>query len=252
MDITVSDDGTIFTSQSGDGLRAFTYDGDSFTFKAHIDQGGYAFASAVGPDGTVFLANQSWGLMAYSYTDSSFNPLGNVYVGGYAVDVEVDTTGYILVAAGGGGLRAYTFGDSTFTPAAILDEFNHVGGVTVAPNGVVYAAANLEGMYAFDFSGIVGINEKIITTPAEFLLFQNYPNPFNPSTAIGYQLSAVSFVNLTIYNALGQKIKTLVHEQQSAGTYQVKWDASGFSSGMYFYKLETPANVMVRKMLLIK
>jgi flagellar hook assembly protein FlgD len=54
---------------------------------------------------------------------------------------------------------------------------------------------------------------------------QNYPNPFNPKTAIGYQLSAVSTVELSIYNLLGQKVATLVSGKQAAGQHQIEWDA---------------------------
>ena len=89
--------------------------------------------------------------------------------------------------------------------------------------------------------------------PKKFKLFQNYPNPFNPITAISYQLSAISQVDLSIYNILGQKVATLVSEKQPAGIYKVEWDASGYSSGMYFYKLTTDQGfIQTRKLLLIK
>jgi flagellar hook assembly protein FlgD len=58
-------------------------------------------------------------------------------------------------------------------------------------------------------------------------------------TAISYQLPAFSQVELSIYNLLGQKVATLVSEKQPAGVYEVQWDASGFSSGVYFYQLTT-------------
>jgi hypothetical protein len=87
----------------------------------------------------------------------------------------------------------------------------------------------------------------------DFVLYQNYPNPFNPVTAIGYQLSAVSQVELSVYNLLGQRVATLVNEKQNAGSYQVEWDASGFSSGIYFYRMQTDAGfVQIRKLMLIK
>jgi hypothetical protein len=87
---------------------------------------------------------------------------------------------------------------------------------------------------------------------AQFELHQNYPNPFNPMTAIGYWLSAVSDVELSIYNSLGQKVVTLFSEKQNAGYHQVDWDASGFASGIYYYRLETGGFVDVKKMVLIR
>jgi predicted GH43/DUF377 family glycosyl hydrolase len=75
--------------------------------------------------------------------------------------------------------------------------------------------------------------------PEDILLFQNYPNPFNPVTMIDYQLPMTSDVELSIYNILGQKVASLVNERQQAGQHQVEWDARGFASGVYYYKLST-------------
>ena len=86
-----------------------------------------------------------------------------------------------------------------------------------------------------------------------FALEQNYPNPFNPNTIISYQLSDVSRVELSIYNVIGQKVATLISEQQQAGRHRVTWNAGGFPSGVYFYKLQTDKGQMQsKKLLLIK
>jgi len=84
-------------------------------------------------------------------------------------------------------------------------------------------------------------------------LYQNYPNPFNPKTVISYQLPVVSEVHLGIYNILGQKVATLVSANQPAGTYEIEWNATGYSSGAYIYRLETDNGfVQTRKLLLLK
>jgi len=83
-------------------------------------------------------------------------------------------------------------------------------------------------------------------------LFDNYPNPFNPSTMINYQLPITSYVKLAIFNLSGQKVATLVNEMQQAGNYQINWDASGFASGVYFYRLFTGNNIETKKMVLMK
>jgi rhodanese-related sulfurtransferase len=67
--------------------------------------------------------------------------------------------------------------------------------------------------------------------PGKFELYKNYPNPFNPTTNINYELQITNYVELSIYNSLGQKIITLVSEKQEAGYHQIEWDASGFASG---------------------
>jgi hypothetical protein len=76
------------------------------------------------------------------------------------------------------------------------------------------------------------------TRPATFTLEQNYPNPFNPETAIRYDLPVASHVRLAVFNPLGQEVSALVNEQEPAGSYQVKLNATALPSGMYFYRLE--------------
>jgi CubicO group peptidase (beta-lactamase class C family) len=101
--------------------------------------------------------------------------------------------------------------------------------------------------------GIITNIEKDITNfPKAIFLSQNYPNPFNPVTMIKYQLPMVSEVDLSIYNILGQKVATLVNERQKAGMYQFEWEASGFASGVYYYRIEARNFVETRKMIYLK
>ena len=91
-----------------------------------------------------------------------------------------------------------------------------------------------------------------------FMLYQNYPNPFNPKTVIRYTVGAQNLVplqhiELSIYSTLGQKVATLVNKKQPAGSYQVQWDATGFASGIYFYRLRTENDfIKIKKMCIIK
>lgn len=98
---------------------------------------------------------------------------------------------------------------------------------------------------------ITSINpdEQLINS---FALNQNYPNPFNPSTKINYQLMAGTNVELKIFNVLGKEIKTLIDEFQSAGTYEVEFNAEGLTSGVYFYKIITDSFAETKKMILIR
>jgi len=93
--------------------------------------------------------------------------------------------------------------------------------------------------------------------PQTFNLSQNYPNPFNPTTIINYAIPQNSIVTLSIYNMLGQKIKTLVSEQKNAGTYSVQWNGENefgqkVSSGAYIYKINAGSFVQSMKMILMK
>jgi len=88
--------------------------------------------------------------------------------------------------------------------------------------------------------------------PEEYSLSQNYPNPFNATTQIEYALPNDCWMRLEVYNILGQKAATLVDGKQKAGYKAVRWDASSFASGIYFYRLEAREFVQTRKMILIR
>ncbi|MCB0731956.1 MAG: T9SS type A sorting domain-containing protein, partial [Ignavibacteriae bacterium] len=85
-----------------------------------------------------------------------------------------------------------------------------------------------------------------------FSLYQNYPNPFNPNTKIDYMLSQNSFVDLSIYDCVGQKIEVLVNGNHKRGNYSSEFFAGNLPSGIYFYKLTSQNFSSTKKMLLIK
>jgi type IX secretion system substrate protein len=85
-----------------------------------------------------------------------------------------------------------------------------------------------------------------------YYLYQNYPNPFNPTTEIGYILLERSFVTLSVYNVLGEKVSTLVSETKVAGKYNVKFNAENLSSGIYFYNISVNDFSQTKKMILLR
>ena len=100
---------------------------------------------------------------------------------------------------------------------------------------------------------ITGVNDlKTAKIPSEFSLKQNYPNPFNPSTMIQYDLPVSGKVELKVFDILGKEIAVLVNEVKPAGSYSVRFNASNLTSGVYFYRMKTGNNVMIKKMLFIK
>ena len=98
----------------------------------------------------------------------------------------------------------------------------------------------------------VGLKQISSSVPNEYKLYQNYPNPFNPMTNIKYQISKAGFVILKIYDILGRQISTLINEKQTPGSYNVTFDATSLSSGVYFYKLQTDNFTDTKKMVIIK
>ena len=87
--------------------------------------------------------------------------------------------------------------------------------------------------------------------PEQFTLLQNYPNPFNPSTTIMYDLPERSKVRLLVYDILGRVVSVLKDEEEDANRYVVSFDGARLPSGVYFYRLETPAFTQTRKMVLL-
>lgn len=86
----------------------------------------------------------------------------------------------------------------------------------------------------------------------QYRLMQNYPNPFNPTTSFVFRVSGFEFVSLKVLDVLGREIATLVNEQRQPGVYRVRWDASGFPSGVYFYRMHAGGFVDTKKMILSK
>jgi uncharacterized delta-60 repeat protein len=101
---------------------------------------------------------------------------------------------------------------------------------------------------------ITGINFPLSNTPSKFNLKQNYPNPFNPVTVIQYSIPEnAKFVQLKVFDVLGNEVAELVNEKKNAGSYQVEFDGSNHASGIYFYRLEIDGKVIdTKRMILLK
>jgi hypothetical protein len=148
------------------------------------------------------------------------------------------------------GFGICTFANDQLNPMIVSN--GNLGAMVVWQD---YRSGNNFDIYlnGFNTSGIFSAINKIGTVnPVEFALLQNYPNPFNPVTVINYQLPKNSDVKLGIYNAQGKLMGILVNESQSAGDYNVEWNAGAFPSGVYYYRLEAGSFVSNKKMILIK
>ncbi len=166
----------------------------------------------------------------------------------------------VLVSTGSGDPQ-----DGEFVEVAEFDD----GTDSWTERFVDLSAYNNENIYiAFVYQGIDGhiwvIDHVTVRTktavsvadnrevPMEFTLMQNYPNPFNPSTVIRYGIAQQSPVTLTVYNLLGQQVVNLVDEVQSAGYYEVTFDAQHLSSGVYLYRLQAGDYVETKKLMFLK
>jgi hypothetical protein len=159
-------------------------------------------------------------------------------------------TGFI--AGSGGKVLKTTNGGTTWDSLP--------SGINKDLQAVFFLNENFGTSVGFDGSIIHTNSGGVITTihssemenPGKFSLSQNYPNPFNPNTVISYSLSGNHFVSLRIFDALGKEVMTLINKIQFAGTYEVNIDATSFSSGIYYYKLESDNFSETKKMIILK
>jgi hypothetical protein len=140
--------------------------------------------------------------------------------------------------------------DANFEILAVTDVDND-GYADLVGRGVADSTVQVWGIQS-----PTGVSEEDLIV-AGFRLFQNYPNPFNPSTTITYSVAQSGEVVLTIYNGLGQSVRTLVNERKPAGEYSLTWDGRDdagqlLSSGPYFYRLKVGEAVETRRMLFLK
>jgi photosystem II stability/assembly factor-like uncharacterized protein len=104
----------------------------------------------------------------------------------------------------------------------------------------------------FEVEIITDVNEASEPDDIVFNIIQNYPNPFNPKTKIEFEIENFGFVTLKVYDILGNEIATLVKEEKPQGSYEVEFDGTGLSSGIYFYQLRAEEFIQTRKMILLK
>jgi len=180
---------------------------------------------------------------AITTTDADFSRSGDVV----AIVATRDLIGY-KVYLDGSEVAEVT--ETNYTFAELIDGTTYEAGVTAVYNDGSSEMVSV----AFTYTPVDGDNNGVVAVTA---LNGNYPNPFNPTTAISFSVKEAGNVLLEVYNAKGQKIKTLVKSEMEAANHVVTWngdDNSGkkVSSGIYFYKMKTTGYTSVKKMLLIK
>ncbi len=118
----------------------------------------------------------------------------------------------------------------------------------IAASKLYYRLKQVDFNGSFEYSNII----EVEIAPSAYSLSQNYPNPFNPVTSIKYQLPANAFVSINIYDVLGNEVAALINEVKPAGSYELQFDASALTSGVYFYRLQAGDFIDVKKMILMK
>ena len=203
------------------------------------------------PLSSIFFLNANTGWVAGSEviktTNSGLNWYSQPNSGGNSINFKDAETG---VTAGNDGTIKITTNGGFNWNNDISGTNNHLYSVHYSSDGVMCAVGE-KGTIICN-TNLVGIKELNKNIPQNYLLHQNYPNPFNPSTNIKFDIPKNEFVTLKVIDLLGQEVAILVNEKLSAGTYEVGWNASGYPSGVYFYRLQIDNFAKVNKMILAK
>jgi len=238
--LAVSKDGKLLIGCPGSGGKIFKVDMNTFqkTDSIAVSSGFDKDISVDRNTGNIYFINYSNGI---SYCDFSNHQTVNVitnpnpatmYFYGYNYDYTnnkhliADAKDFIV----NGSLYVYNASgtmENSFTTG-------------IAPRRII-----------FNVQQSVPVNE-ISEIVKGFELYQNFPNPFNPSTSIRFSLLKQNNIELTVYDAAGKEVSVLLNGTRKAGTYEYKFDAGKLSSGIYFYKLSTESQSVVKKMMLIK
>ena len=125
-------------------------------------------------------------------------------------------------------------------------------GATLNGRALAQTAVTLDANIVTTTGAINVIGADAQQIPVQFTLEQNFPNPFNPVTKINYSIAKEGHVRLTVFNAIGNNVATIVNEYKPAGNYSIQFNGSNFASGIYLYRLESENNSAVRKFILLK
>ena len=184
---------------------------------------------------------------AYSDVPKGLNVITSLSGSDYKINVRaqgINSAGALVGVNQNSELKASGYTDSlgnySFSSSLIQNG---------TPVNLVVTGKNL---LPYDGEMILTSVNNITQNPESYKLSQNYPNPFNPTTNLEFGISDLEFVTLKVYNVLGNEIKTLVNEMKSPGVYNVEFDGSNLSSGMYFYKITAGEFSEVKKMTLLK
>ena len=241
---------------------------DISTSVAADDQGnvyvtGYSYDDLTSEDYTTIKyspgGNQLW-ISKYNGTSGDYDIAvsvktdikGDVYVTGYSFDFDTKEN-YATVKYNSAGEEIWVqlyngSSNGSDIASALFTDVND----NVYVTGYSYDGPNSVDYVTFKYSQTVGINQLSNSVVNGYELKQNYPNPFNPVTKINYELPITNYVSLKVFDISGKEVSVLVNQVQTQGIYEVSFDASKLTSGIYFYKLETKSYSATKKMLLLK
>lgn len=220
-------------------------------------------ALAVDSIGTIFISftkeeqvnDRAIRLVMSTDSGQSFTP--PVFISGtdtaYSSLLCIDSQGGINISWGVAyqGERHYRSSDGGISFSLFSNIQNGLIELKAGKNGFLYATTGNDSGIAFTSTNII-LSAEDDYEPNTFALFQNYPNPFNSSTTIRFSISKSTMVDLKVYDVTGREVSLLISKHLTPGSYNVSWDASNFSSGVYFVRLFDGHSFITRKIILIR
>jgi len=148
-------------------------------------------------------------------------------------------------------VKLSTDGGATF-PFTVFDKQGSALATAPDLSSSFVPTASQWSTFTASVSSVTSVEPGITGTPAKYELFQNYPNPFNPVTKISYSIPIDGIITLKVFDILGKEVAILFNDRKVAGNYSVDFNATNFSSGVYFYKLEVNNYTDIKRMVLVK
>jgi len=251
--ISVDGEGKVYVNNNTNKMFCFSPDLQTVIWELGVTNLTHC-GPALAKDGTLVITGAGFNIKAYK-PNKPFKPVA---------DFRADST-HIFT-----GDNISFYDQSSYSPTSWQWSFpggEPTSSVEQNPQGIVY---NFPGTYEVSLIAInalgsdtlikscyIEVQEAVFVnddgiSPEEFILHQNYPNPFNPRTSISWQSPLRGWQTLRVYDVIGNEIASLVNEEMPAGRYEVDFDASGLTSGIYFYRLKVGNFVETKKMTLLK
>lgn len=240
-------DGRIFLGTSTAGVQQSGNNGNSFTTLSTFPS--IFIKTILKGEGNFIYVSDAFGLNRSSDNGATWISAGSQNSTSYLRAAQSNSNGDLFISTDDRKVFISTNNGDNWTMIMEGLPSNSYVYSFASADGKMYAGTNISGVYVYD--DLTNIKENT-AAPSEYHLYQNFPNPFNPVTVVKYEVSENSSVKLIIFDVAGNEVTTLVNERQNPGKYSFQWNASGFSSGVYYCKLETGSGSEVIKMILLK
>lgn len=245
----MNQDSTLYASYNGWVLRSTDF---GYSWKTStLTPSQFVTSIAFSKTNAIFIGTTDMGVLKSSDKAKTWLP-ANTGIEHKAVwFLTFDSSGTLWAGTDSNGVYYSTNGGVSWIQQNDgLDDITSVG-VFSLPDGYIYAVTS-QGYIYRSSTKVTDVEAQRTNVPSNFSLSQNYPNPFNPTTTINYYIPKTSFVTISVYDVLGREIETLVNEEKPVGTYNVGFNASKLTSGIYFYRMQAGDFVETKKLIVLK